>query len=325
MLEERKMDAPEYSIIIPIYNSEKYLARCISSVLEQSFDSFELLLVDDGSTDGSAVLCEQFKKNDARVKLICKENGGVSSARNKALEQARGRYIIFIDSDDFVEKEMLTVFNKYEADLVLTGFSDFADGKITKILVDDSEEWRIGTDDDIIKFLRTKGSVFVWGKKYKKEIIDKYHLRFRNDMKYSEDVIFNNEYILHTKSIINIEWSSYFHCQYKIDTLSSSGKYDSFSKRNRWRAIAYKQYQDYETVQEIYAKQMLYYAEKEISSLCKKKGKFIEIVKKVKEIIEDDFFQYCIEKYSDLIPMKTLFLYRHKMVKILILTVFLKG
>ena len=126
-------------------------------------------------------------------------------------------------------------------------------------------------------------------------------------------------------SVENIAWSGYFYCHYNTITLTSSSANMPFGKRNRWRAIAYEQYCGHDMVQEIYANQTLYYAEKEISSLCKKKGKIIEIVNKVKEIIEDDFFQYCIEKYSDLIPMKTLFLYKHKMVKILILTIFLKG
>ena len=175
------------------------------------------------------------------------------------------------------------------------------------------------TDEDIIKFLKNGGSVFVWCKKYKKDIIEKYHLRFREDMKYSEDMIFNNDYILHANTVVNIEWVGYFHCQYVKPTLSASVKKDSFVKRNRWRKIAYKQYEGHEAIQCIYAKQLLYYAEKEMAELCKSKRKFSQKVKDISEIVYDNFFQSCILKYPNEISSRTRWLCRHKLIKLLVL------
>ena len=98
---------PKVSIIIPVYNVEKYLNRCIKSILKQTFRDFELILVDDGSPDKCPQLCDDWCKKDKRIWVIHKENGGQSSARNVGLEAARGEYIGFVDSDDWIEKDML--------------------------------------------------------------------------------------------------------------------------------------------------------------------------------------------------------------------------
>ena len=96
---------PEISIIVPVYNVEKYLTRCIDSILTQTFTNFELILVDDGSTDKSGVICDSYEKKDKRVKVIHKKNQGVSEARNTGLNFAKGKKISFVDSDDYIYKE----------------------------------------------------------------------------------------------------------------------------------------------------------------------------------------------------------------------------
>ena len=103
---------PIISIIVPVYNVESYLERCIESILNQSFKEFELILVNDGSTDSCKDICNEYKTKDKRIKVIHKENGGLSSARNAGLDIARGKYIGFVDSDDFINKDMYkTLFN----------------------------------------------------------------------------------------------------------------------------------------------------------------------------------------------------------------------
>ena len=92
---------PTISVIVPVYNAEKYLSRCMDSILVQTFTCFELLLVDDGSTDCSGRICDEYAKRDTRIRVIHKENGGVSSARNLGLDNAKGEWICFCDSDDF--------------------------------------------------------------------------------------------------------------------------------------------------------------------------------------------------------------------------------
>lgn len=96
------MDTQKISVIVPVYNVEKYLSRCIDSIISQTFSDFELILVDDGSTDSSGKICDEYGKKDGRVKVIHKKNGGQSSARNAGIENSTGEYISFVDSDDWI-------------------------------------------------------------------------------------------------------------------------------------------------------------------------------------------------------------------------------
>ena len=114
------------SIIVPVYNVEKYLSKCIESLINQTYTNIEILLINDGSTDNSKKICEQFKEKDSRIKLINKENGGLSDTRNKGLQEAIGKYIAFVDSDDYinentVEDNLKTAIEK-NADIVIFCF-----------------------------------------------------------------------------------------------------------------------------------------------------------------------------------------------------------
>ena len=95
------------SVIVPVYNTEKYLRRCIDSILNQTYEALEVILVDDGSTDGSGAVCDEYAEKDARVRAIHQKNGGISAARNAGIDAASGQYIAFIDSDDYVTGDML--------------------------------------------------------------------------------------------------------------------------------------------------------------------------------------------------------------------------
>lgn len=121
------------SIIVPVYNTEKYLHKCIDSILNQTFEDFELILVDDGSTDSSGAICDEYAKKDERIVVIHKENGGVSKARNVALDTAKGEYIGFVDSDDTINERMLEVLynNLIEsnAQVSVCGFDYVVEGR----------------------------------------------------------------------------------------------------------------------------------------------------------------------------------------------------
>ena len=114
------------SIIVPVYNIENYIRVCVESILAQTYESFELILVDDGSKDNSGILCDEYAAIDSRVKVIHKENGGVSSARNTGLQQAKGKWIMYVDGDDWIEPDMIESLietaKATEADLV---FGDY--------------------------------------------------------------------------------------------------------------------------------------------------------------------------------------------------------
>lgn len=124
---------PQISIIVPVYNVEPYLGQCIDSILAQTFTDFELFLVDDGSTDGSGLICDEYAKRDSRVLVIHKKNGGQSEARNVAIDIAGGEYITFIDSDDLVSSQylmqMLTAARENDADITVCDLQHFNDGE----------------------------------------------------------------------------------------------------------------------------------------------------------------------------------------------------
>lgn len=103
--------SPVVSIIVPVYNAEKTLKRCVNSIINQLYKDWELLLVDDGSTDDSSIICDEYAQQDRRIRVFHKQNGGVSSARNVGLDNAIGEWVTFIDSDDWIEKRMLNIFN----------------------------------------------------------------------------------------------------------------------------------------------------------------------------------------------------------------------
>ena len=105
MVETKSMNMPKVSIIVPVYKAEKYLNRCVDSILAQTFTDFELLLIDDGSPDRSGEICDEYAKKDSRIRVIHKENGGVSSARQRGLDESIGEYTIHADPDDWVEEK----------------------------------------------------------------------------------------------------------------------------------------------------------------------------------------------------------------------------
>lgn len=128
---------PKISIIVPVYNAEKYLHRCIDSILNQTFTDFEVLLINDGSTDSSGSICDEYAKKDSRVRVFHKENGGVSSARQLGIEHCKGEYSIHIDSDDWIEPEMLELLidEVKSQDVDIVCFDYFKDSKSISIQV----------------------------------------------------------------------------------------------------------------------------------------------------------------------------------------------
>jgi len=131
--DKKEKSMPELSIIVPVYNVETYVEKCICSILAQTFANFELILVDDGSTDRSGEICEEMARRDARIRVIHKNNGGLSSARNTGIETARGAYLGFVDSDDYIAPDMYEILYKNlvkeQADVSICGIYDCYEGK----------------------------------------------------------------------------------------------------------------------------------------------------------------------------------------------------
>lgn len=125
------------SVIIPVYNVEKYLDKCINSIVSQTYQDTEIILVNDGSTDSSVKICEAWKKKDKRIRIVNKENGGLADARNTGLEVAKGEYVAFVDSDDYIENDMFELLYRElkedESDIVICGINYVTDKEVIKI------------------------------------------------------------------------------------------------------------------------------------------------------------------------------------------------
>ncbi len=196
------------SIIVPAYNAEKYIEKCLESILEQTYGNTEIIVVDDGSIDGTFDIINSFSKRYSRIQVIKKENGGVSSARNIGLQKASGNYISFLDADDIMEKTAIsTLVDSMEssgADWASCQYSRW--GKDDKRLEDYdfiSGERLFASDDDRISFLLNeyfdyKVGYEVWGKLFKADIIKKYNLFFSEKCRIGEDLAFNIKYLMHS-------------------------------------------------------------------------------------------------------------------------------
>lgn len=178
---------PEISIIIPVYNVEKYLERCLDSVLSQTFQDFEVLVVNDGSTDNSLSILEQYASRDSRIEIISQKNQGLSMARNNGLKNVQGNYVCFLDSDDFIDKNFLMeLYNearKADADVVMTSTKYVGNKKFRK---DDFAKGAIVPFAEKVSILPHGGC---WNKLYKQSFLSKYKLQFPKGL-YWEDNIF---------------------------------------------------------------------------------------------------------------------------------------
>ena len=189
------MNREKITVVVPIYNAEQYLERCLKSIVEQTYENLEIILVNDGSSDKSLEICERFKANDERITIINKENGGVSSARNRGIEAATGKYIIFIDADDYIEKDMFAILEddliKNKVDISICGFRTVdANGNILSVSQPmdekyfDAKTFRRNLFSD--KYYRN----LIWNKLFKLEIIKENNIRFREDIHINENVLF---------------------------------------------------------------------------------------------------------------------------------------
>ena len=191
---------PTFTIIVPVYNVEHYLQRCIESVLTQSYRDFELILVDDGSKDNSGTICDEYAKKDNRVRVFHKENEGVSSARNVGLDEAEGEYITFVDSDDYLLPTALlniqNVLNKTDAVLYLFDYQQ----NDTPSRLPFGE--MLSKEEFIKAVLTYKLQTSPWAKIYRRSLLN--GVQFNPALVIGEDLLFNFEYVMQLNNDINI-------------------------------------------------------------------------------------------------------------------------
>lgn len=247
----KNLPQPKVSIIVPVYNAEKYLKRCVNSLKNQTLKDIEIILVDDSSTDFSLEMCNKMATEDSRIKVIHKVNEGAGYARNAALEIVSGEYIGFLDSDDFVETDMFkTLYDKavqYNSDLVMSGvlFVDgnmfSKEGELRKKTYFD-EDTHFDTEESLKKLRMgivgatpqdiddSKYGMSIWKNLFKTEIIKKNNITFSSEREMlSEDALFMIDYISCIKKATGIKDAFYNYCRNE-DSISKSYKKDRFEK-----------------------------------------------------------------------------------------------
>lgn len=215
-----------YSIIIPVYNVENVLERCIESVLSQTVGDFELLLVDDGSTDSSGMICDEFADQDNRIKVFHKQNGGVSSARNVGLDHASGEYVVFVDSDDYIEEDYLERFSHFDdTDIIITGYIIEHENNFV-------QENKRFTPELIDKKSFSNAFVngffnYVWAKAIKRDVVLNSNAKFDEVLDISEDTVFVIDLLPQTQSVMVLDNCGYHYVKYPHVTLTNfESKYD---------------------------------------------------------------------------------------------------
>lgn len=218
--------SPKISIIVPVYNVEQYLTKCIESILAQNFTNFELLLINDGSMDASGEICDDYAQKDDRVKVYHKENGGVSSARNLGIEQSLGEYICFVDSDDWLEQEYIDAF-----------FLDNIGDRKTLIIQDLLYDTIKGSSKRYYlkkEFLKTNQFLSAYTeykilnypspycKLYNAEIIKSNQIVFNINIHFAEDLLFFLNYIQYIDSVRFIDKAYYHYVDHNQNSLSKN-------------------------------------------------------------------------------------------------------
>lgn len=192
---------PLVSIIVPVYNIERYIKKCLESLCRQSYSNIEIIIVDDGSTDSSGEICDGFAVGDARVKVFHKKNGGLSSARNYGILKAKGEYIALVDGDDFVKKDFIEAMVKKakekDADLVICGFNDIVPKE--ELLSGEDAAARLLTSQDNLE-------IVAWNKLYKKELFK--DIRYPEGKKY-EDSLTTYKILAEAKNVVYMPKSLY--------------------------------------------------------------------------------------------------------------------
>ena len=246
--QEGSSRAPTVSIIVPVYNAEKTIGRCIDSILGQQYTDFELLLVDDGSKDGSGAICDSYALADSRVQVIHKENTGVSDTRNIGISRARGAYLQFLDSDDWITpdatKLLVEAAGEHNCDLVISDFYRVVGERVSR--KGDIDEDRVLTREEYAAHMMEQPADFyygvLWNKLYRRDIVADHHLQMDPEISWCEDFMFNLEYIRHAQRFYALQVPIYYYVKTKGSLASQSL---SISKTIRMKLMLFEYYNQF--------------------------------------------------------------------------------
>ncbi len=214
------------SIIVPVYNGEKSIDRCITSILGQTYKDFELILLDDGSTDSSGAICDSYGEKDGRIRVVHKDNTGVSDTRNQGIAMARGEYLQFVDCDDWITREATEFFMRaaaeYQCDMIIADFYRVVGERVSQ-KGDIEEEGLMDRAGYAVKMMEKPADFYygvLWNKFYRRSIIEKYQLKMDNSISWCEDFLFNLEYVRHARSIYALKFPVYYYVKTKGSLVS---------------------------------------------------------------------------------------------------------
>lgn len=221
---------PFVSLIIPVYNAEKYLRRCLNSAMEQTFQDMEIIVVNDGSQDTSLEICREYEKMDRRFRVINKENTGVSDSRNQAIETARGEYLQFMDSDDWLTQDATESFvhaaRKFDCDLVVSDFYRVDGAVFTE--KQHIRERGLLTRAQYAEYMMREPADFyygvLWNKLYRRSIVQEHQLKMDEDLRWCEDFLFNLNFIRYAGRFTAIQTPVYYYMKRKGSLVSTDWK-----------------------------------------------------------------------------------------------------
>lgn len=258
-----------FSVIVPVYNVEKYLAKCLDSILSQSFDSFELIVVDDGSKDNSGKICDDYAEKDSRVKVIHKANGGLSDARNAGTNVAQGEYIVYIDSDDYVLSDdfLRTLYDNINgADILLYKHQKFFDGSTEMQPCTYSYE-NIDVNDTYVEKLKklVEGDAFygmAWIKAFKRSIVVENNIIFEKGL-LGEDMEWNYHLITNAKSLSVVD-KPFIAYRQRENSITTSTKLKNLTDfiyiLEKWSKTVKEEFADETFKQVLFASMAKYYS-----------------------------------------------------------------
>lgn len=223
------------SIVIPVYNSEKYIAKCLASLQSQSYDNIEVIIINDGSTDQTQKVIKDFIKTDKRFVLINKENAGVSSARNAGIQLAKGKYLIFVDSDDYVTSDyvetLLSLMQDKNNELACADY----------YIVERGAAYSQSSGTNKIEVLRRIDAIdllhndhcfqgYLWNKIFLKDVIIQNSILFDPDIKIWEDMLFCLKYLVHVKKIVHINKAIYYYVNHSESVMNDKSIWNEYTQ-----------------------------------------------------------------------------------------------
>ena len=208
---------PKISIIIPVYNAEKNIEKCLDSIIKQTYSNLEIICINDGSVDNSENLIKDIQKKDSRVILFSKKNSGVSDTRNYGIEQSTGEYIMFIDADDYIDtdyiEKMVELAEKEKCGLVISNYTELKNNKYNKVkILDSNDEFRNITYPNVLDdYLLTYKYNSCWKQLIKNSLIKNHNIKFNKLIKYGEDMLFSFECYKYSKRTYYIRNYGYYY------------------------------------------------------------------------------------------------------------------